>query len=350
MNPVEDEAVVAECLRQSKGSFRLVDPRPYLSGLRFSEGTTNWSLRTKDLTAELHNYDEAKEHMARCPGGFQYRPSMFPGDDLERLNIHFCVRVLPHQQDTGGFFISALECVEDYPESTTPNIMGMEACPFQPVSEALAGGIRKSLGLPHSFPFDRLLVRSESAREQKFYVASQAAMDLLRHLNARVVHIGAKVIESYAKYSNDKLRFSMDGLSTLAMFLPEHFFVDCDVHRAHCLLRGLRTTGENGNGDDNFSVESLYRERSEPIPPHSFIVRTTLTDGLGPVLIHAERERPIGGAQSSVSLKAPDWMVTLITLSCGFTVSAEESLKDGEGDNSSGEAMGGQGTVSFAVD
>jgi hypothetical protein len=37
--------------------------------------------------------------------------TMFPQADLKELNIEYCMRFLPHHQDTGGFFVCVLEKV-----------------------------------------------------------------------------------------------------------------------------------------------------------------------------------------------------------------------------------------------
>ena len=33
---------------------------------------------------------------------------MFPSPEVDSLNIQRCLRILPHQQDTGGFFVCVL--------------------------------------------------------------------------------------------------------------------------------------------------------------------------------------------------------------------------------------------------
>lgn len=44
MNPIEDEAVVAELLRLSKGSLKLVDTHPLLPNLKGLNGVSHWKV------------------------------------------------------------------------------------------------------------------------------------------------------------------------------------------------------------------------------------------------------------------------------------------------------------------
>lgn len=43
--------------------------------------------------------------------------SMFPDAQSDSFPMHRCMRILPHHDDTGGFFIAVLEKVGKYPEA-----------------------------------------------------------------------------------------------------------------------------------------------------------------------------------------------------------------------------------------
>lgn len=115
-NPVEDEAVVADVLRRTKGSMRLVDVSNELPELKRQAGLHSW--RVKDA---IRWYDSWEE------GGKESRkllPTMFPSPtkDEESFPLERCMRFLPHHQDTGGFFVAVLEKVApivdlEYPAS-----------------------------------------------------------------------------------------------------------------------------------------------------------------------------------------------------------------------------------------
>jgi multisite-specific tRNA:(cytosine-C5)-methyltransferase len=94
LNPIENEAVVAEVLRQYK-DLELVDVSDRLPGLIRSPGVSSWKVQTKD-------------GIWRDFGDAGVARSLFPPDEEEskRFNLDRCIRVYPHQQDTGGFFIT----------------------------------------------------------------------------------------------------------------------------------------------------------------------------------------------------------------------------------------------------
>eukprot|EP00731_Ephydatia_muelleri_P026085 Em0018g185a len=104
MNPVEDEAVIATALQLCKGAVELVDCEKELVGLKRLPGLTSWKVMVK--TGEwLEKPSDIPRHMSAT-----LTANMFPPDPSigEGLHLERCVRVLPHHQDTGGFFISVL--------------------------------------------------------------------------------------------------------------------------------------------------------------------------------------------------------------------------------------------------
>ncbi|VDL14219.1 unnamed protein product [Hymenolepis diminuta] len=118
LNPVEDEAVVAAILNACKGTVRLIEPdlmclpaseaaenggfvaRPGLKSWKVLLGTDKW-------------YEKLDEVPDRERGSLQ--PSLFPPENVDELNLELCRRVLPHDQNTGGFFIAVFEKVADLP-------------------------------------------------------------------------------------------------------------------------------------------------------------------------------------------------------------------------------------------
>jgi hypothetical protein len=43
--------------------------------------------------------------------GYKLDPTMFPSDEKAALPLERCMRILPHHQDTGGFFVAVLQKV-----------------------------------------------------------------------------------------------------------------------------------------------------------------------------------------------------------------------------------------------
>ena len=158
LNPIEDEAVVLALLREGNGALQLEDPRPRLPGLKVRDGLHNWRVidsesrlggqmppkpqgekggakegaEEKEAEAEEVEWTEenAGERLralglreissyAGVPEGYQrlFRATHFPPADpaeARRLNLQYCMRCLPHDQDTGGFFVALLRKVAPF--------------------------------------------------------------------------------------------------------------------------------------------------------------------------------------------------------------------------------------------
>ena len=106
MNPIEDEAVVAHALLElGPANFELVDASDQLPALKRCAGVDTWRVRADGVWYTSYASVPSKVVASR-----KLLPSMFApsADELRALNIERCMRVLPHLQDTGGFFIAVL--------------------------------------------------------------------------------------------------------------------------------------------------------------------------------------------------------------------------------------------------
>ncbi|XP_027179876.1 tRNA (cytosine(34)-C(5))-methyltransferase-like [Coffea eugenioides] len=154
MNPIENEAVVAEILRRCKGSVELVDVSSELPQLVRRPGLKKWKVRDKGLW--LNSYRDVPENRKAA-----VVPSMFPtgrtfedisdndcaisteelctkisngnsedGIELEddsvantnlsdveesTLPLEHCMRIAPHDENTGAFFIAVLHKISALP-------------------------------------------------------------------------------------------------------------------------------------------------------------------------------------------------------------------------------------------
>uniref|UniRef100_A0A672MWP5 tRNA (cytosine(34)-C(5))-methyltransferase n=1 Tax=Sinocyclocheilus grahami TaxID=75366 RepID=A0A672MWP5_SINGR len=87
LNPIEDEAVIAALLEKSEGLCALLK-------VMTKEG--QWFSDWSEVPTSRHT---------------QIRPTMFPPTDPEKLanmKLERCMRILPHHQNTGGFFVAVL--------------------------------------------------------------------------------------------------------------------------------------------------------------------------------------------------------------------------------------------------
>ena len=114
MNPVENEAVIATAIERCGGSsnVELVDCSDALPKLQRRPGLSCWDVMDKtgrrwnswrDVQAVLVAGDET-ETLGRLHEGMFSRHA-----ETEPLPLKRCMRIYPHLQDTGGFFITVLE-------------------------------------------------------------------------------------------------------------------------------------------------------------------------------------------------------------------------------------------------
>ncbi|KAE8333422.1 S-adenosyl-L-methionine-dependent methyltransferase [Aspergillus sergii] len=113
MNPVENEAVVASAIERCGGAanVQIVDCSNELPGLKRVPGLKTWKVMDRD-TRMWNTWEEIEEHRASqgISGLGRVAAGMFPptGENAD-LPLERCIRIYPHLQDTGGFFITVLE-------------------------------------------------------------------------------------------------------------------------------------------------------------------------------------------------------------------------------------------------
>ena len=137
-NPVENEAVVASLLRRCRGAVELVDTSSMLPKLVRRPGMHTWKVAVEHPQSELDKDagtaaetvkigspdDKVKmgikfvDSMEDIPDhiegtGFDFKkhaPDMFPpsAEDAAKMHLEYCWRMMPHDQNTGGFFLALL--------------------------------------------------------------------------------------------------------------------------------------------------------------------------------------------------------------------------------------------------
>ncbi|CAN6597525.1 multisite-specific tRNA:(cytosine-C(5))-methyltransferase [Trichomonascus vanleenenianus] len=250
LNPIENEAVVAEALRQNRDSISLVDVSNELPGLVRCPGISNWKVMGKDK-----KWKEPSD-----PGMIR---SFFPPTEEEQFNLERSVRVYPHQQDTGGFFIAVFEkqgkdlkreaspsaetnsaklvkteagaaepAAEKTEESTTTATEKVEEKPAAP-AKRMPRDVKdepfKFLDPEHEtlkqcwdfydiqegFPRDALLVRNATGDPVRtiYYIAPQLK-EILQANEARIkfIHGGIKMFAQQKNDGNCKWRIQNEGL------------------------------------------------------------------------------------------------------------------------------------------
>ncbi|DAA76045.1 TPA_exp: Uncharacterized protein A8136_1082 [Trichophyton benhamiae CBS 112371] len=112
MNPIENEAIISHVIDRCGGSSKveIVDCEDQLPELKRRPGLTTWKIM--DKTGRIYeNWAEAEEEVRKLnSAASRLVEGMFPpSGDADVGDLTRCMRVYPHMQDTGGFFITVLE-------------------------------------------------------------------------------------------------------------------------------------------------------------------------------------------------------------------------------------------------
>ena len=103
LNPIENEAVVASAIERCGGISKvdIVDCKDQLPGLIRRPGLETWNVMDRTGVDVYESWSEVQDHPGKLVEG------MFP--PKTQLPLDRCMRIYPHLQDTGGFFITVLE-------------------------------------------------------------------------------------------------------------------------------------------------------------------------------------------------------------------------------------------------
>ncbi|OAF70291.1 Multisite-specific tRNA:(cytosine-C(5))-methyltransferase [Intoshia linei] len=99
MNPLENESVVKRVIDESKGSLKIISYAP-LKGFISRPGLTNWKVFDKNFVQKQKSETNFFDNLD---------PS------TQDIGLEKCVRIYPHDQDTGGFFLVVIEKVAEVP-------------------------------------------------------------------------------------------------------------------------------------------------------------------------------------------------------------------------------------------
>uniref|UniRef100_K3WGW8 SAM-dependent MTase RsmB/NOP-type domain-containing protein n=1 Tax=Globisporangium ultimum (strain ATCC 200006 / CBS 805.95 / DAOM BR144) TaxID=431595 RepID=K3WGW8_GLOUD len=116
-NPLENEAIVAELLRWSKGALELVDVSDRLPLLKRRSGVSSWKVLDSAHT-EFTSFEHFVEENKKQRNKNKITATMFPpsADETAAFHLERCMRCVPHDENTGGFFICLLKKTAPTPE------------------------------------------------------------------------------------------------------------------------------------------------------------------------------------------------------------------------------------------
>ncbi|XP_028968425.1 tRNA (cytosine(34)-C(5))-methyltransferase [Galendromus occidentalis] len=256
LNPVENEAVIARLLDDCGDAVEIVDVRDRLPGLKSNPGLKSWKVASKEVDI-FDSYDQVPENLRT-----QITPKLFPPETeiAEKFHLERCLRILPHLQDTGGFFVVVLRKLkllpwesqknQVEPQETGEQIEGDEVeATNKPHPEKINRKVKKPKGykedpyvfidpkdesivhtgkfyeLAEDFPAAQLLCRSTEGQKRNIYLVSKLVQQVLQSNENRlkVINTGVRVFsraEGREELGCD-FRIAQEGLSTMMPYVGE---------------------------------------------------------------------------------------------------------------------------------
>ncbi|XP_063369797.1 tRNA (cytosine(34)-C(5))-methyltransferase [Cydia amplana] len=240
-NPVENEAVIHRMLAEAGGSIALVDVRASLTGLKSHPGMTHWRPASKDMVF-YDKYEDVPEKWQTV-----VRPQMFPPnpEHLDKFHLDRCIRILPHHQDTGGFFVAVLEKSaplpwekdreteqpqererkDEKPPAKRRRMGGYREDPFvffKGDHEDVFPSIKEFYDLSAEFDSKCLLNRCHVGKKKNIYLVSPVVRDVVRRNenNIKIINTGVKTfVRCDNKNMTCAFRLSQEGLASVAPFI-----------------------------------------------------------------------------------------------------------------------------------
>ncbi|KAF5390600.1 hypothetical protein D9757_002741 [Collybiopsis confluens] len=109
INPVENEAVIAAAL-ESNPEYHLVDVSSVLPELQRRPGMTFWRpTADRYVSTTYESYEAFATTISQVGAATKLTPGHWPPANTDALNLDRCMRIYPHLQDSGGFFVAVLE-------------------------------------------------------------------------------------------------------------------------------------------------------------------------------------------------------------------------------------------------
>ncbi|CAF1130463.1 unnamed protein product [Adineta steineri] len=253
MNPVENESIVAQLLQTFEGHISLVDISDKLPGLQTIPGLTKWCIMGKNK--EVYNsYEEVPPHMQSLA-----RPNMFPPsqDILERLHLERCIRLLPHHQNTGAFFVALFRKLDKTVEVSSTQEETSQKRPAEEITFNEDGAnfkraryhrenpfiffnekditgfwqeISEFFGVDPSFPADQMMTRHAADSGRNIYFVSDSLKQIVTLNQDRIkfINMGVRLlVRTDLRNDKDKrsLRLSQEGIAIVNKYFTKRRIV-----------------------------------------------------------------------------------------------------------------------------
>ncbi|KAL6881189.1 S-adenosyl-L-methionine-dependent methyltransferase [Trichoderma novae-zelandiae] len=189
MNPVENESIIAAAIERCGGldNVEIVDSSDQLPGLERRPGLKTWKIMDKGGRI-WSSWEEVEKFTKESNDGVtpgRLQPTMFPDPEGTKLPLERCMRVYPHLQDTGGFFITVLEKKSEF--KAKPEKEAKEATQSNGAAEDAAASDKKPLDadVDTEQPAKKAKTEAEEATQSN-ETAEDAAASSKRPLDADV--------------------------------------------------------------------------------------------------------------------------------------------------------------------
>uniref|UniRef100_A0A6B2KZ76 SAM-dependent MTase RsmB/NOP-type domain-containing protein n=1 Tax=Arcella intermedia TaxID=1963864 RepID=A0A6B2KZ76_9EUKA len=278
-NPIENEAVVAHLLRQFKGGLELipVDQLNIKPTFKYRPGLSTWKVigpteaapecvKVWEDNSKVTAYEDW-DKLSNTVRGIVHK-SMFPPkpEEIEQFHLERCLRLFPHDQNTGGFFVAVLRKTKNLksfenlePVQVTGNldtdlafnnteIDDMEPKkkrnkkksdatvkrkefseePFELLPEdsvsSLFASLNKFYGLQKEFPIHQVYTRSSNAT--KLYFSNSSICQFIKSKSLRIINGGIRLLASDTKNNKRaetdcEWRLTKEGLKFIINFLQK---------------------------------------------------------------------------------------------------------------------------------
>lgn len=265
LSPVENEAVVAAALRKWGNQIKLVNCDNELPGLVRRNGVSDWKVYGKDM-------------QVREKGAEDVADTVFPPtqEEADTFSLENCIRVYPHLQNTGGFFIAVLEKTDpegakriaedekdegskkqkideqsntvettDKPQpqrrEKLPRDANEEPFIFLDPDHPQLAKCWPFYDFKESFPRDSTLVRNATGEPLRtIYYVSSILKDILtiEEQKLKVIHAGIKLFVSQRNDTgNCPWRVQNESLHTIKSFLGDKRHLTCNLKLLELLFQ-----------------------------------------------------------------------------------------------------------------
>ena len=249
LNPIENEAVVAEIMRNysKNGELEILDVKNAFkdTGIIPHDGLDNWTVMIEDKE------DKNKLNVIKDINDKLFlenkniiSESCFAQNDIKNFGLEKCNRFFPNDSDTSGFFITLIKKVKnlkneenDKIKITKSNIQitkkNGEENYFYFVKDNFIdkiNWIKDYYGIDDDFPFEQLVTFSKICKKINF--VSRGVMNLLRldkQQKLFVQNAGVKLFKANKQKDENAINFCLyrvcqDGLMYLLPFMHKRIF------------------------------------------------------------------------------------------------------------------------------